>query len=104
MYIKIWTLYIPEDKILHFIFSFLLTFLFIVLINIIKKKKNKKLNNIGLFFSIFIFLLFLSLFKETWDFFHKGHNVEIKDILTNYIWGYFFFFIYILRKKIKKAK
>lgn len=62
-------MYIPEDKILHILIG---SFIYVVL------KANKQKD-----FKIFILIFILSFFKEIWDMFTPGRNVEALDIICS---------------------
>jgi len=122
---------ITDDKVLHFIFAFWLTAIFYFLLKKINKwyfdsefpmyfipfnfsklnnlfykfrniKFYNKLSEIKIFIIIFLILLILGIWKEIKDFYTPWRNVEILDIITNYIWMGFFYFLVYIKTKITK--
>jgi VanZ family protein len=96
--------WITDDKVLHFIFSFTITFILYNLFRYFYNKKYWKGNytNKWIFYKIFFIILFIGIIKELRDFVTPGHNAEIMDIIANFI-GYFFFLFVLNIKKILRG-
>ena len=88
--------WIHDDKVLHFIFSFIISFWIYVYLK--RKIQDKKK-----IISLIILLIFgLWIFKELLDSITPWRNVEIADILTNFIWMWFFLIILKIKNTIAK--
>lgn len=81
--------WITDDKVLHFIFSFIVS---ILIWNFLTNKNNKK-------FKLIITILIIWLIKEFLDKFYLFWNVEVLDLITNFL-GMGFFLLLIKIKYI----
>jgi len=90
--------WITDDKVLHFIFAFFITFLLYILFQYINKKSlHRWFSEERIFIYILFILFFLGIGKEIRDSIIPWHNVEFMDILTNYFWMLFFYLLKFLR-------
>ena len=81
--------WITDDKVLHFVFSIVISFFLYLFI--VKYKKNTFIVYIV---KTIVILAVISIIKEVRDYFTPWHNVEFWDVITNYIW--FLFFIWVV--------
>lgn len=116
--------WITDDKVLHFISAFIISYfiyIFFKMINegwfvttlhtsfIYNKNESLFLKNLMNKFSLkriviitLFTLLILGIWKEIKDFYTPWRNVEILDIITNYIWMAFFYFLLYIKINIFK--
>lgn len=93
--------WIHDDKVLHFIFAFIITAWILILCKIIDNRifltnQTKIFNLKRIIIITSIILLILWIGKEIKDYFTPWRNVEILDIITNYIWMFFFYCCYYI--------
>lgn len=96
------TFWITDDKVLHFIVSFFITFTFYTIFQHINKKSSYKFSDFFIFINIAFILFFVSLWKEIMDSVLSWHNVEFMDVLTNYFWMLFFYCLIFINYFFKK--
>lgn len=77
IYNSVW---LTDDKVLHIIVWFFVSLIIYIYIIFYKKSQHK----LFLAYAVFV-LLIVGILKEVSDYFRPWHNVEIMDIIANYV-------------------